>query len=105
MSLFYATIQDTTEIVFLTTIYYFQVGISWLNLMKMYTEMGTNWLSKLLFMHLQETMKINSNNHTNDILTLILSCFSLKVTWETPQTNIYVGVHIMKRVNCSVIII
>jgi len=42
MSLFYVTIKDTTEIVFLKTKYYFPVGISWLNLMKMYTEMGAN---------------------------------------------------------------
>ena len=65
----------------------------------MYTEIGTNWLSKLIFTHLQETTKINSNNHTNDILTLTLSCFSIKVTWETPQTNIHMSVHIMKGVN------
>jgi hypothetical protein len=42
MSLFYVTIKDTTEIVLPTTKYYFPVGISWLNLMKIYTEIGTN---------------------------------------------------------------
>jgi hypothetical protein len=93
------SIKETTEIVLLPTKHNFPVRISWMTLMKTYTQIGINRLSKLIFMHLQETRQINSSNHTNVVLTLTLSYFSTKVTCDTPQTNTYMIVHLMTRVN------